>query len=47
MALEGQISQSLNTRVNLLPKKKGGRLVIYYYSVEELDAILDRILTED
>lgn len=47
MALEGQISQSLNTRVNLLPKKKGGRLVIFYYSDEELDAILDRILTED
>lgn len=47
LALEGQISQSLNTRVSLLPKKKGGRLVIYYYSNEELDAILDRILSED
>jgi ParB family chromosome partitioning protein len=47
IALEGQISQSLNTRVNLLPKKKGGRLVIYYYSNEELNTILDRILPED
>lgn len=46
-ALEDQISQSLNTRVNLLPRKSGGRLVIYYYSNEELGAILDRILPAD
>jgi hypothetical protein len=34
----------LGTRVNLHPRKKGGTLVIHYYSDEELDALILRIL---
>ena len=47
IALEDRIRRSLGTKVNLNPKKSGGTLVIHYYSNEELDAILERILGND
>jgi ParB family chromosome partitioning protein len=42
--LEERLRQRLGTRVNLHPRKQGGTLVIHYYSDEELDAIILRIL---
>jgi ParB family chromosome partitioning protein len=45
-AIEEQLRQRLGTRVNLSQKSKGGTLTIYYYSTEELDTILDLILSE-
>lgn len=42
--LEEKLRQRLGTRVNLHPRKKGGTLVIHYYSDEELDALVLRIL---
>ena len=42
--LEERLRQRLGTRVNLHPRKRGGTLVIHYYSDEELDALILRIL---
>jgi ParB family chromosome partitioning protein len=42
--LEERLQERLGTRVNLRPSKKGGTLVIHYYSDEELDALVLRIL---
>ena len=44
-ALEDQLRSSLGTKVRINRSSKGGTLVIYYYSNEELDAIIDRITT--
>jgi ParB family chromosome partitioning protein len=43
-ALEERLQTSLGTRVNLNRRGKGGRLIIHFYSDEELDALVDRIL---
>jgi ParB family transcriptional regulator, chromosome partitioning protein len=45
-ALEKRLRNHFGTKVNLNDGKNGGRLVIYYYSDEELNAILDKILPE-
>lgn len=42
--LEERLRERLGTRVSLHPRKKGGTLVIHYYSDEELDALILRIL---
>jgi ParB family chromosome partitioning protein len=42
--LEDRLRERLGTRVSLHPRKKGGTLVIHYYSEEELDALVLRIL---
>ena len=42
--LEERLRQRLGTRVSLHPRNKGGTLVIHYYSDEELDALILRIL---
>jgi ParB family chromosome partitioning protein len=42
--LEERLRERLGTRVSLRPAKKGGTLVIHYYSDEELDALVLRIL---
>ena len=44
--LEIRLRTYFGTKVNLNDRKNGGRLVIYYYSDEELNAILDKILPE-
>jgi len=44
--IEDRLESFLGTRVNLNSGKKGGKLVIYFYSDEELNAILDKILSE-
>lgn len=46
MALENQLRNFLGTKVNLNDGKQGGSLVIYFYSNEELNTILEKILPE-
>lgn len=45
-SLETRLRNHFGTKVHLNQGKKGGNLVIYYYSDEELNAILDQILPE-
>jgi ParB family transcriptional regulator, chromosome partitioning protein len=43
-ALESELSRALSTRVHLRHNKDGsGRIVIEYYSLDELDGLLDRL----
>jgi ParB family chromosome partitioning protein len=42
-AVEERLKRSLGTKVTVVPKAKGGRIVIEYYSAEELDRILEKI----
>ena len=42
-ALEERMRRSLGTKVTLSRSKKGGTIVIHFYSEEELDAIYRRI----
>jgi ParB family chromosome partitioning protein len=39
-----KLQQSLGTKVSLRNGKKGGSITIHYYSNEELDALLDKLL---
>jgi ParB family chromosome partitioning protein len=43
-ALEDRLQQHLGTRVSLNPRKKGGTLVIHYYSDEELNSLVDKLI---
>jgi ParB family transcriptional regulator, chromosome partitioning protein len=43
-SIEKRLSASLGTKVALKHGKKGGALTIFYYSNEELDAILEKLL---
>jgi ParB family chromosome partitioning protein len=43
-ALEERLRERLGTRVSLNPRKKGGTVVIHYYSDEELDALIEQLL---
>ncbi len=43
-ALEDRFRQALGTKVSLNRSKRGGKLVIYFYSQEELQAIYDLIV---
>lgn len=45
-ALEERLRDHFGTRVSLRHGKKGGQLVIHYYSNEELDALISQILEE-
>jgi ParB family chromosome partitioning protein len=42
--LEDRLRSSLGTRVNLRSSRKGGMLIIYYYSGEELDVLTRKLL---
>lgn len=44
--LQTRLEESLGTKVRLQGSRRGGRLVIHYYSDEELNAIADRILQD-
>ncbi len=46
-ALEEELRAALGTRVSLRRGRRGGRLVIYYYSDEELNAIIERLRGKD
>lgn len=43
-ALEERLRSHLGTKVNLKRRRKGGTLVIHYYSDEELNALVETIL---
>lgn len=43
-ALEDRFRQSLGTKVNLYRSKRGGRLVIHFFSEEELQALFERLV---
>jgi ParB family chromosome partitioning protein len=45
--IENRLREHLGTRVTVNHGKKGGSLVIYYYSNEELNSVLDTILKTD
>jgi ParB family transcriptional regulator, chromosome partitioning protein len=45
-SLEERLQSHLGTRVNLHHGKKGGSLVIHYYSDEELNSLISQILQE-
>jgi ParB family transcriptional regulator, chromosome partitioning protein len=42
-AVEDKLRKSLGTKVSITSKSKGGKIVIEYYSSEELDRILEKI----
>lgn len=42
-ALEEQLRGTLGTRVDLTKGRKGGKIVIHYFSDEELESIIDRL----
>jgi ParB family chromosome partitioning protein len=44
--LEDRFRQSLGTKVNLFRSRRGGRLVIHFFSEEELQALFERIVGE-
>jgi len=46
-ALEANFREALGTKVSLNRGKEGGRIVIYFYSEEELDALYQRIVGTD
>ncbi len=46
-ALEDRFRQVLGTRVQVRPGKKGGRIIIYYYSEEELEGLYARLAERD
>jgi ParB family chromosome partitioning protein len=43
-ALEEQLRNHLGTKISLNHRRKGGTLVIYYYSEEELESLIERLL---
>ena len=44
VALEERLREHLGTKVHLNRRREGGTLVIHYYSDEELDTLVERIL---
>ena len=46
-SLEDRFRRALGTKVNLFRSRKGGKVVIHFYSDEELDAIYRRIVGRD
>ncbi len=44
VALEKEFRDSLGTKVELFRSRKGGRLVIHFYSEEDLQALYDRMV---
>jgi len=46
-SLEDRMRRALGTKVNLYRTSRGGKIVIQFYSEEELDAIYRRIIQED
>jgi len=43
-ALEHQFRESLGTKVDLYRSRKGGKLVIHFYSEEDLQALYERLI---
>lgn len=47
VAIQKRLMDALGTRVDLNHKRKGGTIVIHYYSDEELNTLLDQLLGLD
>ena len=47
IALQDRLREHLGTKVSLNQRRKGGTVVIHYYSDEELNALVDLILGEE
>lgn len=45
-ALEARFREALGTRVDLFRSRKGGKLVVHFYSEEDLQALYERIVGE-
>ena len=45
-SVQDRLQQRLGTKVNISHTKKGGRIIIHYYSDEELHALLEQIAGE-
>jgi len=45
-AVEEQLRQALGTKVTLRRGRKGGSVVIHFYSEEELEALIERLLSD-
>ncbi len=45
-ALESRFRESLGTKVELFKTRKGGRLVIHFYSDDDLQSLYDRLIEE-
>ena len=45
--LQTRLEDNLNTRVKLTYTPKGGTVTLHYYSDEELNALTDRLLSEE
>lgn len=45
IALESKLQKRLGTKVNVQPRGKGGKVVIHYFSAQELDGIIEVILS--
>lgn len=45
-ALEGEFREALGTRVDLFRSRKGGKLIIHFYSEEDLQTIYDRLIVK-
>jgi len=43
-ALEGEFREALGTKVDLFRTRKGGRLVVHFYSEEDLEALYERFV---
>lgn len=43
-ALEASLQKRLGTKITIQPRGKGGKIVIHYFSPEELDGLVDAIL---
>lgn len=46
-ALESRLEAELGTKVRIRGGRRGGQVIIHYYSDEELNAIADRLLSEE
>jgi ParB family transcriptional regulator, chromosome partitioning protein len=46
VSLEGNLRETLGTRVNINRGRKGGTIVIHFFSDEDLNALSDRLLGE-
>ena len=44
VALEGEFREALGTKVDLFRSRRGGRLVIHFYSEEDLQTLYERIV---
>lgn len=47
LAAERRLEEAWKTRVEILPKGKGGRILLHYHSPEELDRLYEALLSGD